>query len=72
MNATALPSVEVLEIQETPTEAVLGTSCPDYDTYAALPKAVMYLGVAYGLTGWNSDTGRAYYKTTKKFATPLT
>jgi hypothetical protein len=41
----------------------LETTCLDYDAFKALPKAVEYDGRQYSLTGWNSDTGRACYKT---------
>jgi hypothetical protein len=41
---------------------VLETDCSDYDTFVALPRVVERDGVKFGLTGWNSDRGTAYYK----------
>jgi hypothetical protein len=41
---------------------VLETDCADYDAFAALPRVVERDGVMFGLTGWNSDRGMAYYK----------
>ena len=41
---------------------VLETDCADYDAYTALPRVVERDGVLFGLTGWNSDRGMAYYK----------
>jgi len=41
---------------------VLTTSCVDLYRYSALPDVVSYDGSDFGLTGWNSDRGLAYYK----------
>ena len=43
-------------------ELVLQTTCCSYDDYKALPAVVNYTGVDCGLTGWNSDTYTACYK----------
>jgi hypothetical protein len=40
----------------------LVVECADYDVYATLPRVVEYKGATYGLTGWNSDRGQAYYR----------
>lgn len=42
----------------------LETNCGDYDAYMALPRVVEKDGTRFGLTGWNSDRGVAYYKST--------
>lgn len=72
MNKTATAiknAVEVVEVQKLPDgDVCIITDCPDYDAYRALPKAVSFDGKNFGLTGWNSDTGRACYKASKKFA----
>lgn len=39
-----------------------------WDSVRKLPGGLQYEGIAYGFTGWNSDTNVAYYKTSKKFA----
>jgi len=41
---------------------VLETDCADHDAFVALPRVVERDGVKFGLTGWNSDRGMAYYK----------
>lgn len=43
---------------------VLETDCMRYDAYLGLPRVVERTGVLFGLTGWNSDRGVAYYKDT--------
>ena len=35
--------------------------CADFEAYKALPSVVEYKGLLCGKTGWNSDTGRAFY-----------
>lgn len=47
-------------------------ACPDYDAFRALPAAILFLGRTLGRTGWNSDTGRACYKESARFALPMT
>jgi hypothetical protein len=49
-------------------EQVLETPCADFDRYSKLPMVVAHRGLVYGLTGWNSDTGRAFYKSSAKVA----
>ncbi len=46
-------------------------ACGTYDTYAALPRVVRFEGEVYGLTGWNSDYGCAYYKRGARYATAV-
>jgi hypothetical protein len=41
---------------------ILQTTCHSYEDYNALPPVVSYTGVDCGLTGWNSDTETARYK----------
>jgi hypothetical protein len=36
--------------------------CTDFDHYKSLPAVVSHDGRLCGKTGWNSDTGRAYYQ----------
>jgi hypothetical protein len=38
------------------------TTCADYDAYKALPEVISYNGAKLGRTGWNSDTGHAFYQ----------
>ncbi len=38
-------------------------SCDGYTAFKALPAAIDFRGVRYGLTGWNSDRFIAYYRT---------
>lgn len=40
----------------------LTVDCADYDAFKALPKCLEYQLELCTLTGWNSDRGRAYYK----------
>lgn len=37
-----------------------------YDSVRALPKVVEHDGRLYRRTGWNSDTGEAYYRMTRR------
>ncbi len=46
----------------------LEVDCADHDTYMSLPRVVEKDGDLFGLTGWNSDRGMAYYKTGVPFA----
>lgn len=41
---------------------VLETACADYDTFRTLPRVIDCDGYVYGLTGFNSDQGYAYYR----------
>jgi hypothetical protein len=67
--ATAiLNSLVVLNHGTLDGECFAVVSCGDYSIYKALPAAVTFQGRAYGRTGWNSDTGHAYYKTGQPFA----
>jgi hypothetical protein len=43
-------------------ETIAEVDCEDYDHFTTLPDVVSYDGIILGKTGWNSDTGRAYYK----------
>jgi hypothetical protein len=46
----------------------LETSCLDFDAYKKLPDVLAFAGDKYVKTGWNSDTGRACFKTGRPFA----
>ena len=46
----------------------LTVSCATYDIYKALPQAVKYQDNTYGLKGWNSDKGHAYYEPSTNIA----
>lgn len=63
MVAQCVEAISVLEVQEFQGVRVLITSCTSYEEYKSLPKAVKFEGMVFGKTGWNSDTGRAYYRT---------
>jgi len=71
--ATAiLNSLVVLYSDTSPDgERGLTVSCADFSVYKVLPAAVTCEGIAYGLTGWNSDRGHAYYKTGQRLAVAL-
>jgi hypothetical protein len=71
MNAKTIDSVEVVESGSIEGEFYFTTTCEDYDDYARLPPGVSYNDRQYGLTGWNSDVRRAYYKSSKVFARPI-
>lgn len=43
-------------------ETIAEVDCEDYDHFTTLPDVVSYDGIMLGKTGWNSDTGRACYK----------
>jgi hypothetical protein len=47
---------------------VLEINCADHDAFVALPHIVELDGIKFGLTGWNSDRGMAYYKNTVAMA----
>jgi hypothetical protein len=42
----------------------LEVDCAEHDAFEALPRVVEMGGTLFGLTGWNSDRGVAYYKDT--------
>ena len=50
---------------------VLEVSCADYEAFVELPKVVAFNGLRYGLTGWNSDSGMAYYRSDARYAEVL-
>jgi len=50
---------------------VIEADCPDYDAFCALPKVVEMDAITYGLTGWNSDRGVAFYRSDAKMAKAL-
>lgn len=69
MKATAIESIEVINTWEIEGEQGFETPCVDYLAWCGLPAAATIDGsVYYAKTGWNSDTGRACYKTGRKFA----
>ena len=64
--ATPVQGILVREVQTL--DAVTGlrcaiVSCDGYKAFKALPVAIDFHGVRYGLTGWNSDRFIAYYRT---------
>ena len=48
---------------------VATVSCSDYATFNSLPAAIEVKGLTLGLTGWNSDSNVAYYRSDAHFAT---
>lgn len=72
MHAEAVKNVvAVLALHSIEGQSILETSCSDYHTYALLPTALLFEGRVYGKTGWNSDTGRACFKTGVPLATAI-
>lgn len=62
-------SLQVVEAGRSPDgEHYVVVPCIDFDTYKQLPGGAAFGGRAYGLTGWNSDQGLAYYKAGRAFA----
>lgn len=63
-HATAIPQTyKVLGSGTLPDgEAYIHIDCRDYSAFTALPDGMEFDGKTYGKTGWNSDTGLAYYK----------
>jgi hypothetical protein len=55
----ALTAINVAEVEGLTCAAV---NCRDYDHYKGLPEVVSHNGRLLGKTGWNSDTGHAYYQ----------
>ena len=70
MTATRVEAVNVVSTWTFEGVTVVETECPDYDTFRSLPGAVSFEGRVYGRSGWNSDTGRCYYRSDAKFAIP--
>lgn len=50
------------EIQRYKGQTILVADCRDFDHYSALPRVLKFEGKIFALTGWNSDTHRAYWK----------
>ena len=46
----------------------LTTDCDGHEGFFRLPKAVLFEGRVYGLSGWNSDKNKAYFRTDKQVA----
>lgn len=40
--------------------------CADWDAYSKLPAALTYEGLECGLSGWNSDHNRCYWRSDHK------
>jgi len=55
--AYAMPHERLLEMVR-----VIETDCSDHDVFSALPRVVEMGGIVYGLTGWDSDHGVAFYR----------
>jgi hypothetical protein len=66
-----LNSLVVLNSRNLDGQLFAVVSCGDFSIYKALPAAIRYNGQSLGLTGWNSDSGLAYYKTGQRFAVAL-
>lgn len=68
--ATKIEGAVVVRAQHTLTSGVqaLVVDCADYDAYQRLPQGVEFEGKRYGLSGWNSDMGCAYYRTDMRLA----
>lgn len=49
-------------------DSIITVSCPDYEAYSKLPAVVEFEEKLHGRTGWNSDRGVAYYKTSAPIA----
>jgi hypothetical protein len=67
--ATAVRAVTIDRIDRMGSHTALVVPLPtrlDYsamtDAYLAMPPAVTFEGRTFGKTGWNSDTGRVYYR----------
>lgn len=71
MIAKRINAIVILHAQAIGNELVLETNCSDFDAYKALPDVVSYEGIVCGKTGWNSDRGHGYYKSTAKVALPI-
>lgn len=63
MTATEVKAIQVIP-QQYKEMRWLETRVMDADEYLALPAVVEFQGTTYYRTGWNSDTGAAYYKLT--------
>lgn len=68
---TSPTSFLLSEIQEVDGETILIGDCADFEAYGNLPKVLLWEGKLYSLTGWNSDTSRAYWKVTQRVAIPI-
>lgn len=49
-------------------KVILETQCNDFDAFIRLPRVVDYNGTICTITGFNSDTGRACYKSGMPYA----
>jgi len=70
MKATALNNtVSVLTHGVLPDgDGYVEVTCADFDAFKRLPAGIRFESKTYGLTGWNSDSHKAYYKMGRKFA----
>lgn len=68
MTATEVKAIQVIP-QQAHGMRWLETRVADAEEYLALPKVVNFQGTIFYRTGWNSDTGTAYYKLTGFHAT---
>lgn len=63
LHATLDPSAFLLsEVQRVDGETILVADCAGYEVFEALPRVLNYEGKNFGLTGWSSDTDRAYWR----------
>ena len=54
--------IKVISFERTGEESIVTVSCPDYQAHGQLPDAVEFENRIHVMTGWNSDRGVAYYK----------
>jgi hypothetical protein len=72
MKAQAIDGIHVRGVEKLPDGVVvLVTHCNDHGEFVSLPRFVIFDGVAYGKSGWNSDRKLAYYRTDVKRAKPI-
>ena len=64
MNARAESRyIRVLQSTYIEGQHIAEVECNDFDFYMGLPSVLEFQGRLFGKTGWNSDTGKACYKT---------
>ena len=63
----AIPAIAIHEPHSYSGALWFKVDCTTYDTYATLPRLLLYRGQHYGLSGWNSDVNFAYYSTRKAY-----
>lgn len=67
--AVTVPSAFLLsEVCQIEGDTILIADCADYDAYKALPPVLKWEEKDYALSGWNSDSHRAYWKINNRVA----